>query len=85
MLYAEGAGEVAGAGGMAWHTNSPLDEDSLGAAHELVRRWASWVTGTDESAMKLSVARSVDLDGLALRCRAFRAFRADLRRVVRGK
>lgn len=38
VLYAEGAGEVAGAGGLAWHTNSPLAEDSLGAAHELVRR-----------------------------------------------
>lgn len=41
VLYAEGAGETAGAGGLGWHTNSPLDEDSLGAAHELVRRCLS--------------------------------------------
>jgi hypothetical protein len=41
VLYAEGAGEIAGAGGMGWHTDSLLDEDSLGAAHELVRRCLS--------------------------------------------
>ena len=210
VLYAEGAGEIAGAGGMEWHTDSILDEDGLGAAHELVRRclsreeggpvpsaavrfqgplrmgrgripkgsdlldrenlrrlltwlqpglqpdlavvlvdedgqssrkkmleglvaaipvnkviavairefeawlvadeavaseamgktfertrdpetmapgeakaqWASWVSGGDECAARLTVARTVDLDGLASRCRAFETFRGELRRAV---
>jgi hypothetical protein len=210
VLYAEGAGEIAGAGGMGWHTNAVLDEESLGAAHELVRRclsreeggpvpsaavqfqgplrigrgripkgsdlldrenlrslltwlqpdlqpdlavvlvdedghssrkrmlegsvadipgskvvavairefeawlvadeavasgamgktfertkepetmapgeakklWASWVSGGDECAARLTVARTVDLDGLASRCRAFGTFRGELRHAV---
>ncbi len=36
VLYAEGAGELAAAGSS--HTNQPIPDDDLGAAHDLVRR-----------------------------------------------